>query len=282
MWPETLSATGMVRNKEVLKWVGRFADWVYGRMDRILVISPGFRRNLLEKGVPDEKIRVISNWVNTDVYYPMNPGDCLHRVLALQGKFNVMYAGNIGAAQGLDTVLEAAQALNDLSNVQFVLIGDGVAADSLRHMAESRSLDNVRFLGRFPESEMSSLFAQADVLLIHLKDDPLFRITIPHKVFSYMAAGKPILAAVEGDAADIVLQARAGLTCPPENALALADALRHMHSIDANERIQMGLNGLSAARNRFTPEILVAEIERVLSEIVVEHGTIKTRGGSEE
>ena len=150
MWPETLSATGMLRNKKVLNWVGKAACWIYSQATAICVISPGFRRNLLDKGVPGEKIHVIPNWVNTETYYPVDPDPDQARQLGLSGRFNIMFAGNIGEAQGLETVLDAALLLKDLPEVQFVLVGDGVAAPRLREQAQTRRLSNVRFLGRYP------------------------------------------------------------------------------------------------------------------------------------
>lgn len=264
MWPETLLATGMVKNRRILAWVGRFAQWVYARARALVVISPGFRSNLLAKGVASEKIHVISNWVDQAVYHPEEPDPSLGDRLKLSGRFNVMFAGNMGAAQGLDTVLEAAALLRDLGDVQFVLVGDGIAVPRLQEIASERQLTNVRFLGRFPIQQMPRLYALADVLLIHLKDDPLFRITIPHKTFAYMASGKPVLAATAGDGADVIAEAGAGLTCEPENGSALAEAVRRLYRLPDSDRRQMAQNGVSAIRERFSREHLVGRIEAVL------------------
>jgi glycosyltransferase involved in cell wall biosynthesis len=154
MWPETLSATGMFDNPRLLGWIGRFAGWVYGKAHSILVISPGFRRNLLEKGVPPEKIHVISNWVDPATYYRAQPDAQLAQTLGLAGRFNVMFAGNMGEAQGLETVIEAARLLRDDPQIQFVLVGDGIALPRLQQLVEQHGLANVRFLGRYPAHEM--------------------------------------------------------------------------------------------------------------------------------
>src|SRR4030042_6316197 len=129
----------------------------------------------------------------------------------MSSRFNVMFAGHIGEAQGLEVVLDAAILLRDLKDVQFVLVGDGVALPGLKQKAIDRGLNNVLFLGRYPQERMPALYALADVLLVHLKDDPLFRITIPHKTLAYLASGKPILAAVAGDTAKVVTEAGAGM-----------------------------------------------------------------------
>ena len=172
MWPETLRATGMVSNRRVLDTVAWFAKRVYARAAALRVISPGFKRNLVEKGVAADKVAVHSNWVDTEFYKPVARDPALADELGLTGKFNVMYAGALGLAQGLDTVLDAAERLSGDPDVQFVLVGDGADADRLREEVSARGLTNVLMPGRFPGEAMSDLYALADVLLIHLKDDP--------------------------------------------------------------------------------------------------------------
>lgn len=266
MWPENLRATGMVRNEGVLRCVGAFAKLVYWRCCTIRVISPGFRKNLLEKGVPNSKVGVISNWVDTDIYRPIPPDRELAQKLGLHGCFTVMYAGTIGLAQGLDVVLGAAALLRDLQQVQFVLVGDGVEAGTLSRVASERHLDNVKFVGRYPGEQMPGLYALADVLLVHLRDDPLFRITIPHKVFTYLASGKPVLVAGEGDVADLVESTAAGLTCRPSDARALARTVRSFHEMSDESRRAMGENGRRAASGSYGRLDLVSKICRVLEE----------------
>lgn len=264
LWPETLSATGMLNNPRALRWVDQFARWLYARAHTILVISPGFRQNLLEKGVPAAQVQFISNWVDTATYHPVEPDPALAAELGLAGRFNIIFAGNMGEAQGLETVIEAADLLRDLPEVQFVLIGDGIALPGLQQAAQARGLENVRFLPRRPAAAMSALYGLADVLLVQLKDDPLFRITVPHKTLAYLATGKPILAAVAGDAAELVTQEGAGLACPPSDPLALAATVRRFYALDAAARRQMGQAGLAAVEAKFSRSKIVAQIEAVL------------------
>jgi colanic acid biosynthesis glycosyl transferase WcaI len=264
MWPETLRATGMVNSERVLSWVGRIAQWVYAKAEAICVISPGFRANLIDKGVPPAKIHVISNWVDTETYHPEQPDLSLAEELGMAGRFNIMFAGNMGEAQGLETVLDAAERLRNHPRVQFVFVGDGIALPRLQQSAASRGLNNVRFLGRYPVEAMPKLYALADGLLVHLKDDPLFRITIPSKILSYMAVGKPILAALAGDAADVVGEAGAGIACPPGNPQALASVVQRFHSMEELERRKMGERGLATVHKQYSREVLVGEIEAVL------------------
>jgi len=265
MWPENLRSTGMLRNESALRFIGTLARWVYSKAAIVRVISPGFRLNLLSKGVPDEKIRVISNWVDTEYYRPVAKSPELLDKFGMRGRFNVLYAGTIGLAQGLEVVLDAAAQLQALlPDSQFVLAGDGVECDRLRRETASRELRNVRFLGRLPSDLMPSLYACADVLMLHLRADPLFAITVPHKVFTYLAAGKPILVGGEGDIASLVTESRAGLACPPGNPEALARAVVTLHAMSPNERQAMGNNGRRLACQSYSRDHLVAEIFQLI------------------
>jgi glycosyltransferase involved in cell wall biosynthesis len=264
MWPETLIATGMIKSRHLLSMTGRFARWVYSKAHSILAISPGFRQNLIDKGISAEKVRVISNWIEDDVSEKNEPDTQLAQELGLAGRFNIMFAGNIGEAQGLETVLEAAKLLEGLTEIQFVFIGDGIALPRLKKTATTQLISNVCFLGRFPHDAMPGLYALADVLVVHLRDDPLFRITIPHKILSYMGSGKPILAALAGDGADLVTASGAGLACPPGDAQALAAAVRSFLAMSANERRAMGEQGMHMANTQYCRWTLVTEIENVL------------------
>lgn len=273
MWPETLRATGMLNNQAILRLVGEGAQWVYRHAAAICVISPGFRNNLIKKGVTQEKLYKISNWVDTNVYYPEQPDAVKANRLGLANRFNIMFAGNIGEAQGLQTVIDAAALLDHLPAVQFVIVGDGVALAKLRQAAEQHNLQNIKFLGRYPSSEMPTLYALADVLLVHLRNDPLFQITIPHKTFAYMASGKPILAAVAGDVADVVVNASAGVACPPENPEALAECIRQLYTMPKEELEKMGQNGLRAVNTIYDRQTLVGQIEKVLQSAAQQQAT---------
>jgi len=268
LWPETLEATGMVKNKRALAIVRWLADWGYRRAAAIRVISPGFREHLLGKGIAPEKIRVISNSVDTERHKPREPSAELAEKYGLSGRFNIMFAGTLGLPQGLDAVLAAAALLSDLPDVQFVFVGDGADLPRLRQMVRDRNIDNVRFVGRVPSSMMSDLYPLADVLLIHLRDSPVFRITIPHKIFTYMASARPILAAVEGDTANVVRAAQAGLTCTPGDAQSIADAVRRFHALSPAERQAMGQNGRRATLESYQRKSLIARVAEMFDDVV--------------
>lgn len=268
MWPETLRATGMLNNERVLRLVGWVAKRIYDRAARIRVISQGFRDNLIAKGVAPEKISVISNWVDVDHYRPVPRDERRAEELGFAGRIDIMFAGTIGLAQDLASVLEAARKLQDLPMVQFVIVGDGVDLPRLQQMAQQNGLTNVRFLGRRPADEMPSLYALADGLLIHLRNDPLFNITIPHKLFSYMASAKPVLAAIGGEAAKIVAEGRAGLSCAPGDPEAIERMIRQFCELNESERSRMGENGRRLACDRYGRQTTTQRISDMLVEAV--------------
>jgi glycosyltransferase involved in cell wall biosynthesis len=240
LWPDTLTATGMVNGSVVLRLLGRWCQLVYRAAGRIAVLSPGFQQRLSERGVPSSKVRVIYNW--THAIRPAAPDAALAESLA--GKFVVLFAGNFGAAQGLDTVLDAAKLTQDRHPaVCFAFAGSGVEESRLRQRAVAEGLGNVVFLGRRSPEAMGGVYAWAAALLVHLRDDPLFAITIPSKTQTYLAIGKPILMGVCGDAADLVRAAGAGIVFASGQAAALAQAVEELLAMPESARERMGVAG---------------------------------------
>jgi colanic acid biosynthesis glycosyl transferase WcaI len=219
--------------------VGRVCDWVYKRVDQLVVLSPGFKRLLVQRGVPEGKIDVIYNWADESVL--MSPAGTVPAAFPAADRFRVVFAGNMGKAQALDAVLDAAAILQARdSRASLVMLGGGVEVSRLKTRALEMKLGNVVFLPPVPMSEVGTVLAAADVLLVHLRKDPLFEITIPSKTQAYMAVGNPLLMAVNGDAADLVRQAKCGLTAESENPQALADAVDALAAMPADELKTMG------------------------------------------
>ena len=223
MWPDTLRATGMLSNPKALKLVAAACSWVYRRVDHIVVLSPGFKRLLVQRGVPAAKVDVIYNWADEAAL--ASPTGQLPAAFPAPGQFRILFAGNMGKAQALGSVLDAAALLQARgSRVCFVMLGGGVELGALKDQAAQRQLHNVVFLPAVPMAEVGAYLNAADALLVHLRKDPLFEITIPSKTQAYMAVGKPLLMAVDGDAADLVRQSGGGMVAGSENAEALAEA----------------------------------------------------------
>lgn len=267
MYPESLSATEILGNRVALASVSKFAGFLYHYASAIAVISPGFQQNLINKGVPREKIEVIFNWADEEIYRPVSPQDSFAEKWALKGSFNIIYAGSMGPAQGLQNVLEAAMRLNDLPEVRFVLIGDGLEKANLEAMARDMNIRNVVFLPRQPASQMPYFYAWADALLVHLIDAPLFEITMPSKVQSSLACGRPILIAVKGDAADLVIAAEAGFAIPPSDPDALGSAVRTLYSLTPQAREQMGRNGREYFLKNLTSEVIFSKYDALFKRI---------------
>lgn len=239
MWPDTLRATGMLNNPKALGVVATVCRWVYRRMNHIVVLSPGFKRLLLERGVPDDKLSVIYNWA--DEASLAAPVGQVPAAFPSAKQFRVVFAGNMGKAQALDTVLNAAALLQQRgSRVCWVMLGGGVEVARLKAEAEARQLNNMVFLPPVPMTEVGTYLQAADALLVHLRKDPLFEITIPSKTQAYMAVGKPLLMAVDGDAANLVRQSGGGVVAESENAAALAQAVEQLANTDSEALMAMG------------------------------------------
>ncbi|MGL4830710.1 MAG: glycosyltransferase family 4 protein [Vibrio sp.] len=240
LWPDTLAATGMIKNSKVLKIVELACRLVYRRAAKIVVLSPGFKQRLISRNVPENKIELIYNWCNEPAIN--NYQECPIQ-LPSNEKLNLVFAGNLGFAQGLPAIIDAAEILmrNNVA-VNVVFVGDGIAkADSIEQ-SQCKGLDNVYFLPRVPMAQVGNVLNQADILLVHLNDDELFRITIPSRTQANLAIGKPIVMGVKGDAADLIDMAGAGITCEPNNPQSLAGAIQQLVEMTSQERDLMGLN----------------------------------------
>lgn len=247
MWPESVLESGMLGDGIGKPIVGsilaRYCDWVYTQCDEITVLSPGFKRLLVERGVAEEKVHVVYNWADDAVFFPRDRDQSAAAKLGLADRFNVVYAGNVGDFQGLDTIINVAATLGDIPRIQIVIAGTGVAEQRLKELANRLGLTNVLFLGHRSIDEMPAINALADVLLVHLRDLPFFRATVPGKTQVSLASGRPILMGAAGDAADIVRRAHAGITVQPENPRELAEAIRRLYHLPTSEREAMGRRG---------------------------------------
>ena len=265
LWPDTLRATGMIRNPRALGLIGRACDWFYRRVDRIAVLSPGFKRMLVSRGVPESKIEVIYNWADEAALMegarqssdPLPPGD-----------FRVLFAGNMGRAQALDGVLRAARLLLDRgSRAQLVFLGSGIEVDELKARKTQLGLSNVHFLAAVPMGEVGAYLAAADALLVHLRPDELFRITIPSKTQAYMAAGKPIVMGVDGDAADLVVRSGGGIVVQSGSEESIADGIARMETMSAESRASMGARAKAFYDNKLSVRAGTQSFAAVFTEL---------------
>ncbi|MFH1477924.1 MAG: glycosyltransferase family 4 protein [Verrucomicrobiota bacterium] len=265
LWPESLSATGAVHSRLILNWVGRLTRWIYRGSDRILVQSQGFRESVIKCGAECAKIRYLPNFAE-HLYQPVAlPADAPERALMPTG-FRVMFAGNIGKSQDFETILAAAELTRTQPDIQWVVLGDGRNRAWVEAEIQRRQLTNVRLLGRFPKERMPSFFALADVMLVSLKREPIFALTIPAKIQSYLACGKAILASLDGEGARIIEEAKAGVAVSAENPQKLADAVKRLAELGSEPLQAMGRNARQYYEAHFSRAHLLDDFERWLRE----------------
>jgi len=247
LWPESVVQSGMIGSGRtqhaVAALITGWCSLVYRGASRIAVQSRGFKQILVERGVPSQKIEVVPNWAEEALFKPAEPDPRLARELQMDDHFNLVYSGNVGYFQGLDVAIRAASRLRHLKNFQLVIIGSGQAEQDLRKLANDLALENVRFLGRKPYTEMGRVTALADALLVSLQDRPFFAATIPGKTQVSLACAKPVVMAVRGDAADLVTKAQAGIVVEPGDEPAFAAGIERLYLLSRDEREAMGARG---------------------------------------
>jgi len=253
LWPESLSATGFVTNQAALGAVARVVRWIYARSDLILAQSEAFVA----------PVRALAGG-RPIVVHP-NPAEAMGApegtpALKLEPGVNLMFAGNLGAAQGLEAVLEAAERLRSEPILRFVIAGSGRLLEPLRDEVARRGLPNVKLPKRFPAEAMPGLFVQAGVLLATLSRQPILANVVPSRIQSHLAAGRPILAAMDGEGARVVLDAGAGLASPAEDSAALAEAALALYQLPQSEREAMGRRGREYHAAHYAPAVLTPRL----------------------
>jgi colanic acid biosynthesis glycosyl transferase WcaI len=267
LWPETLAAIGVVRSPWVLGLIGHFVSYIYNRSTLVLGQSKGFLGSIARYCDDKAKIRYFPSWAE-DVFMhdSVKPAPEVHE---WTDGFTVVFAGNIGEAQDMPAVLDAADRLKDNAGIRWVIVGDGRKYDWLQAEVARRGLDKLVLLpGRFPVERMPSFYAHADALLVSLKRDPVFSMTIPGKVQSYLMAGISLLGMLDGEGAAVIRDAQAGLTCEAGDGAGLAQAVLALAAIPKAERKQMGLNGRNYAQQEFGRSKLMDRLEALLTEAV--------------
>jgi glycosyltransferase involved in cell wall biosynthesis len=254
LWPESLSATGYVPNRLVLKLVAMIVRFIYKRSDLILVQSQAFVAPVRELA-SNTPIEYHPNSVNKS--FSVTATEDVQQIEGMDGVFPVLFAGNIGQAQGVDVIVEAACLLKDYDDIQFVVMGDGSARQGMLDEVNQRNLVNLHLPGKFPVESMPGFMQQAEVLLVTLSDREIFAATVPSKVQAYMAVGRPIIASLNGEGARLVEEAGAGLSAPAEDACALADTILKLYQMPEGQRDEMGSNGRDYYQRHFNHEDLI-------------------------
>ncbi|WP_374088825.1 glycosyltransferase family 4 protein [Methylomicrobium lacus] len=269
LWPESVSATGFIRNPLLLKLIGWMVKGIYAGSDTLLVQSRAF-------------IKAVAHYAREDkiVYYPNSfedknatPGDAAlvpqSLIDTLDAHFSLVFAGNLGTAQALDTLAGAAERLRHLPDVKLIVVGSGSMQSWLERQKAEKTLDNLLLAGRFPPEAMPAIFSRAEGLLVTLKREEIFACVIPSKIQAYLAAGKPIIAALDGEGAKIVEETGAGLCSPAEDAEALAACIEKLYTMSKTERDVMGRKGRAYFLDHFE---MTTQTQRLIDIL-----TIRTR-----
>lgn len=261
LWPESLSATGYVKSPRVLKMVEAVVRYIYRKMDLLLVQSEAFIApvSALAGATP---VRYHPNAVDDSFSRPVK--GALVPVAGLDQAFSVLFAGNIGKAQAVDVIVEAADLLRAQPDIHFVVMGDGSMRPWMLQQQQERKLSNLHLPGRFPVESMPGFMQQASVLLVTLADEPIFRMTVPSKVQAYLAAGRPIIACLNGEGARLVAQAQAGLTVAAGDGKALAEAVLRLYRMSPHERGALAANAAQFHEKNFSHDMLVDRLLGVL------------------
>lgn len=269
LWPESLQATGVVRSRPLLQSVGKLVAFIYKRCDLILAQSKSFIPQIKRYAGSNSRVIYFPSWAEqifgrTDV----DPAD---EVPLKPESFNVMFAGNIGEAQDFPAILAAAEILKSQTRIRWLIVGDGRMGRWVADEIKRRNLqDCVLMLGRYPVERMPSFFRHANALLVSLKDEPIFSMTIPGKLQSYLAAGIPIMAMLNGEGAEVVKSSYAGLTCAAGDHIGLAAAVRNLSEMSAHELEIMGRNGKDVNNREFNRVTVMDQLEGWLDKLRVE------------
>ncbi|AEE17220.1 glycosyltransferase family 4 protein [Treponema brennaborense] len=269
LWPESITAAAGIANPLILKFLTKQVQYVYNNADKILIGSKGFEKSILEKGKYKEKLVYFPNWCESatlpediERYKHIEPFSSFS-----DKEFVVLFAGNIGESQNLDCVLDAAIEISKQKpEIKFIFLGDGRARVHLVQRATSSAIINktVFFPGRFPLESMPYFMSRASILLVSLKDELIFNLTIPSKVQFYMAQEKPILAMLNGDGADLINEAKCGFTVSANDKIAFVKELFKISMMPKEKLLQMGKNGKNYYEQSFRKEQRIEQLEEIL------------------
>ena len=280
LWPDSIFASGFIATGWVRKAVENIANsyvrLVYRHAGHITVISPGMRDVLVRRGVAEDKLSLVFNWVDESVFRPCDEDRSVRSDLGLEDDdFVLMYAGNHGGAQGLRTAIEAFGRIPPDARCHLVLVGDGVEKENLVELAARVAPRSVHFLPACPFESMASVMAAAEVQLVSLVDDPLYHITMPSKVQSILACGRPVIVAAPGDAGRVVQEANAGIAVQPGHPEDLRDAVLQLRAMQRHKLQGLGENGYLYYRRQMSEAVGAERLVSVIRELAEQERAMK-------
>ncbi len=264
LWPQFAVAVGVLRNPLIIRLSEWLEGFLYRRADRVMVNSPGFLEHVKSRGA--RQVELIPNGADPAMFNPADDGAAFRRTHGLEEKFVALYAGAHGMSNDLEVVLDAAQLLAGEKEIQIVLLGDGKEKPALEEHAAALGLSNVTFLPSVPKSEMPAALAGAEACIAILKPLEEYKTTYPNKVFDYMAAGRPVVLAIDGVIREVVEAAGCGIFAEPGNPAALAEAIRQLAE-DPQKSRRMGLKGREYLEQHFDREQITEKLVELLNKM---------------
>ncbi|WML46104.1 glycosyltransferase family 4 protein [Neobacillus sp. PS3-40] len=273
IWPESAVELGILKNKRFIQMAEWLENWLYKKSWKIATATDGIRDYIIRKGKKPEDVFLLPNGVNTDTFLPMAKDTALLKEIGIEGKKVFMYAGNLGYAQGLDSILETAALVKETDpNAHFLFVGDGQEREKLLKMKEDLELSNVTFYGSVPVSEMPRMFSIADFSIVSLRNIKLFEGARPSKIFPALSSGTPVLYCGAGESADILNEYHCGKIAPPENPEGIAEAVKELCKLPDEEFAAMCKNGRELAISQYSWKSIVDDLLNNMSELEKSRG----------
>jgi glycosyltransferase involved in cell wall biosynthesis len=268
IWPRSIVEVGALPAHHPAVWaLERLELFLYGMADRVVAVTDTFVEELVARGVPRGKLRVVKNGVDLELFHPQPRDDELRSELGLTADdFLCLYVGTHGMAHGLQTILEAADQLREHRDIRFVLVGEGAEKNALKQRAQSMNLGSVLFVDKQPRVKIPRFLAASDVSLVLLKGKPLFKTVLPSKIFEILGSGRPLVLGVDGEARKVLEDAGAGIFVPPEDAASLAGAILELKTNPAR-CAEMGSKGRAFAEANFSRKALAEQYVCILREV---------------
>jgi len=270
LWPAIFVELGVLRNRKLIAGLEKIEMGLYRRATRVVTVTEAFRRNLINRGIPSEKVFTIPNGAETGFWQPSQSTNNLRQRLNLTDKFLVLYIGAHGISQALGTVLRSAAQLRNQLRIQFVFVGEGAEKDQLMRQAAEQKLENVMFLDPVDKDAVRDFYASADVCLVPLRNIPLFEGFIPSKIFEIMSMGRPIIGSVRGETASILQRTGGALVVEPENPKAISEAILHLYR-NPDEAQVMGERSRKFVVEHYSRRALAQTYMDILKDAVAEY-----------
>ncbi|MGB0578494.1 MAG: glycosyltransferase family 4 protein [Limisphaerales bacterium] len=269
LWPACFVDLGVLKQPTLIKLLEKWELSLYRQADRVVTVTESFREDLIRRGIPAKKVATIYNGADEDFWQPQEAPQDLREKHGLEGKFVALYIGAHGISQALGRVVDAAEQVKDIKDLHFLFVGEGAEKEQLKQQAKDAKLNNITFVDPVGKDEVKAYYALSDVCLVPLRNIPLFNTFIPSKMFEMMAMEKPILASLEGEAADILDRSGGAKVVPPEDSKAMAAQLRELHQ-GRSELGKMGKAGREFVIKEFSRRMLAAKYVEVMRDAIQE------------